>query len=383
VTADHRARPGGARTPRVFLVGYYGVGNLGDEAIRLTIERAADRLGVEIPFYADRGASQDPRAIRTGLRGLPAQIRAIRATDRVVLGGGGILKDEGLRLPAELLVTALIARSMRRPVTLLGVGVGPFYHRVGRWMVRAIARLSQVRTVRDASSVAALRELGVTRVMLAADPIFSSDSEPGLDADGGDRPVPVAGTPATGSPVRTGLAIVSIRHWFHKVPGETDARSAALRAGLATGLASLVAADWRLRLVPMYWPRDVDASRELVAAMGPDAPAQVVDEALTWDGLVSTVEGASLVVAMRYHAVAAAALAGRPIVAIAYEPKVAFLAAELGIPTIDVDAVDLGERLAALCASAASGELDARPDPAALDRLRQRAWSGLRAALSG
>ena len=205
MTAVDRARPGGARNPRVFLVGYYGVGNLGDEAIRFAIERAAERLGVDIPFYADRGASQDPRAIPTGVRGLPAQVRAIRATDRVVLGGGGILKDEGLRLPAELLVTALIARALRRPVTLLGVGVGPFYHRIGRWMVRAIARLSRVRTVRDESSVKALRDLGVTRVILAADPIFSTDSEPGLDADGQDRPV-TSGLRATpGSTGRYGV----------------------------------------------------------------------------------------------------------------------------------------------------------------------------------
>ena len=111
----------------------------------------------------------------------------------MVLGGGGILKDEGLRLPLELFVTALIARLAGKRVTLLGVGVGPFYRRVGRWLVAAVARLSQVRTVRDAASTAALRELGVGRVLTGADPIFSTDS----GADG--RPTRQAAAAAPGA----------------------------------------------------------------------------------------------------------------------------------------------------------------------------------------
>ena len=49
-----------ARSERVFLVGYYGVANLGDEAIRMAIERAAPRLGAEVVAYASRTA--DPEA---------------------------------------------------------------------------------------------------------------------------------------------------------------------------------------------------------------------------------------------------------------------------------------------------------------------------------
>jgi polysaccharide pyruvyl transferase WcaK-like protein len=370
---------------RIFLVGYYGVGNLGDEAIRIAIERAADRLGVEIPAYASRSASDDPRAVRTGLRGLPGQVRAILASDRVVLGGGGILKDEGLRLPAELLITTIIARLARRRVTLLGVGAGPFYRRSGRWLVRAVARLSHVRTVRDESSAAALRSLGVARVIVAADPIFSIDSGPG-DGPAGAAATDAAATggrPARG-PAAPPRAVVSVRPWFHKVadPAEADARRTALRVGLASGLAPLCAAGWRLDFVAMYWPRDAEAARDLVSGLPPGpGPIEVGDAPLAWDELAAIVDGAELVVAMRYHAVAAAALAGRPIVAIAYEPKVAVLAADLGIPSIDVGAPDLAERLVALCASAADGHPPARPDPAALDLLRQRAWSGLRAAL--
>lgn len=379
------------RRPRVFLVGYYGVGNVGDEAIRTAIERAATLLGVDVAAWASRGPSDDPRAVRTGLRGLPGQFRAILACDRVVLGGGGILKDEGLRLPAELLVTAIVARLARRPVSLLGVGAGPFYRRTGRWLIAAVARLSQVRTVRDADSVTALRALGVRDVTLAADPIFSIDSGPDGRTPDPDRqdhtPGDTADRTAGPDPTARRRAVVSIRPWFHKVgdPGQAAALRTALRTGLAAGLAPLVGAGWRVDLVAMYWPRDAEVSRDLAAALPPTSGGALAlpEGPITWDGLVATVGDADLVVAMRYHAVAAAAMAGRPTVAIAYEPKVAGLAADLGIPVIAVDAADLGERLAGYCAAASGGSLPGGPDPAAVDRLRQRAWSGLRAALLG
>jgi len=379
VTRPEIAAP--ARRQRVFLVGYYGVANLGDEAIRHAIERAADLLDVDVVAFASRSADPDPRAVRTGFRALPAQIGAIRGVDRVVLGGGGILKDEGLRLPLELFVTTVIARLAGKRVTLLGVGVGPFYRRIGRWLVTAVARLSQVRTVRDAASTAALRELGVGRVLTGADPIFSTDSGP----DG--RPSrPAAASAPSAAATR---AVVSVRPWFHKLAEPArDEAVRGLRQGLAIGLRPLVAAGWSLDLVALYWPRDREAADDLRDALGVAADAadaadrvRVASGPTDWTGLSAAVEGADLVVAMRYHAVAAAALAGRPTVAIAYEPKVASLAADLAIPAIGVDDPRLGPTLAAITTDAADGRLPAPPDETAIQALRDRSWAALRAAL--
>ena len=216
-----------------------------------------------------------------GLRGLPAQVRAIRAVDRVVLGGGGILKDEGLRLPTELLLTAVVARLAGRRLTLLGVGVGPFYRRVGRWLVTAVARLAHVRTVRDEDSAAALRSLGVSRVIVGADPIFSTDSGP----DGVREP---GRCPARRS--RGRRAVVSVRPWFHTGPRDTQTvRQDALRRALADGLAPLLAADWTLDLVALYRPRDREESARLATRWTvPPGAVRVPaadDPALDWGGL--------------------------------------------------------------------------------------------------
>lgn len=360
---------------RIFLVGYYGVDNLGDEAIRHAIEAAAASLGVEVARFASRGRSTDPRAVPTGLRAIPATIRAIRATDRVVLGGGGILKDEGLRLPVELLVTAVLARLARRRVDLLAVGVGPFYRPVGRWLVAAIARLCRVRTVRDEASAIALRGLGVGRVLVGADPIFA-----------GDGPAPVVPTGSDRVSGRSRRAAVSVRPWFDRHPpagGGADP-VARLQADLATGLGPLRRAGWAIDFLALYWPRDRDAGRA-VAARLPDGSGEVVEAAaaLDWASLGTAIAASDLVIAMRYHAVAAAALAGRPVIAIAYEPKVASLAADLAIPAVAVDDPALAANLGSVVAAAVEGRTLPVADPDAVAALRERAWTALRAVLLG
>ena len=57
-------------TRRIFLVGYYRVGNLGDEAIRTAVEQAAEAFGAEVTRCATRGPTTgDPREVRSSLRG--------------------------------------------------------------------------------------------------------------------------------------------------------------------------------------------------------------------------------------------------------------------------------------------------------------------------
>ncbi len=360
-----------ARRPRVFLVGYYGTNNVGDEAIRLAVERAADRLGVDIVRFATRGPSSDPRAVPVRGAGVWRYLRAVVEADRVVLGGGGILKDEGLRLPVELLLTALWARLLRRPVALLAVGVGPIHRRIGRWLVAATSRLATIRTVRDEASAVELARLGVARVAVGADPVVTL----------AERQPP---TRAAGEPRRL---VVSIRPWYLGEGPERQAARRRLRAAVADAIRIARAAGWQVALVPLYWPRDRDEARQLLHEAELTG-AEIVDAPLDWDGLTARVAAADLVIAMRYHAVLCAAMHGRRTIALAYEPKVSALAADLGLTAFDVampaqlDGLDA--RLGAAVADIVGGA-DEQPqvDPERLAVLRGRAERVLRLALTG
>jgi polysaccharide pyruvyl transferase CsaB len=356
--------------PRVFLVGYYGVHNLGDEAIREAIQVWADGHGVEIAWYATRDPhDRDPRAVRLGDRRSIRYMAACWRADRLVLGGGGILKDEGLRLPLELLVTALVARLAGTSVSLLSVGVGPFYTRVGRWMTSVVARLARVRTVRDDASAQALAELGVYGVEVAADPIFS------LLESGASR------VKRSSTDGRRPIVVVSVRPWFHKVETGGADRWRHLCSAVARRLDGLVEAGWGVRFVSMYWPRDRDAAAEVLGLMTGGTAAEIDSRPLSWPDLIEVLASANLCLAMRYHAVAAASLARAPVVGLIYEPKVAELVRALGLPAIGVDSDDLETALPRLVAQAAS---DPGASTAASDRiglLNRRAITGLERSL--
>lgn len=353
---------------RIFLVGLYGVDNVGDDAIRVAVERAARQLGAEVHRYATRRPVDDPRAVRLRGSGWRAYLAAIRSADRVAIGGGGLLKDEGHALLqgygvlAELLVTALLARLLGKRVVLLAIGAGPIHTRRGRWLVGAIARLAQVRQVRDEDSARTLRSLGVRRVEVTVDPTFSF-FEP---------------TAAAASP--DGHALVSVRDWFMFEPDRAR-REGALQAALAQAADRLVQAGSAPRFASLYWPRDRDASAHVIARMRTPAAAQALDGPLDWDALDAELRGARLLVAMRYHAVVCAALAGCAVVPVAYEPKVVSLAEALGLEYLHVDDPALSERLPALTAAALTDPQAHRPSPERLLALSHGARDGLRRVL--
>jgi polysaccharide pyruvyl transferase CsaB len=356
-----------ARPRRVFLVGLYGVDNVGDDAIRLAVERAAPALGAEVCRYAVRRVAREPRAVR--LRSDPrAYLAAIRAADTVALGGGGLLKDEGHALLRgygillELLATALAARALRRRVALLAIGAGPLHTRRGRLLVRAIAQLAHVRQVRDEESAQTLRALGVRGVEVTTDPTFTLF----------DEVAPAGAADAH--------AVVSMRPWFMFEP-DRDARETTLQTAFARAADALAAAGSAPRFASLYWPRDREASDATIARMASAETAVALDGPLDWDALAAQLRGARLLVAMRYHAIACAAMAGCAIVPVAYEPKVAALARALGLPALDVEDAELTERLTELTAAALADPAAHRPPRERLAALSADAWAGLRRVL--
>lgn len=357
------------RPRRVFLVGLYGVDNLGDDAIRMAVERAAPRLGAEVHRYAVRRPVSDRRGVRLRGAGWRDYVGAIRASDTVAIGGGGLLKDEGHALLRgygvllELLGTALLARAFGKRVVLLAIGAGPIQTRRGRLLVGAIARLAELRQVRDEDSARTLGALGVSGVEVTVDPTFSLFED---DAPDG---------------ARNGRAVLSVRPWF-MFERDREPRQSALQAAFARAADAVAAGGDQARFASLYWPRDRDASEAVIERMRAGERAESLDGPLAWHELDAELREARLLVAMRYHAIACAAMARCPVIPVAYEPKVAALAHALGLEALHVDDADLHERLPALTRAALADPGAHRVARVRLRELSERAWRGLERALA-
>jgi polysaccharide pyruvyl transferase CsaB len=295
--------------------GYYGFGNLGDEAL---LDVIVGRLRSRYPGGTIDVLSADPAATtaRLGVTATPrADIAAVgRAIDRadVVLSGGGGLLQNVTSLRSLLYYAGIIRRATRarKPTMIFAQSVGPL-DVLGRAVVRVCCGGVAAATVRDERSRALLAPLipDVT-VERTADPVFCFDppAEPlDLRAEGLDGPGP--------------LAIVSVRRWQHRE--STIANVAAVIDRLAEEHGVQAA------FLPLGGPPDADVSTAIIRR-AKSTPVLLPDVSLAQAAQI--IGRASLVIGMRLHALIIAARLGIPFTAIPYDPKVTSLLGDLAYP---------------------------------------------------
>jgi polysaccharide pyruvyl transferase CsaB len=295
--------------------GYYGFGNLGDEAL---LDVIVARLRSAYPGGAIDVLSNDPAGTtaRLGVEATPradlgAVRRAIDRADVVLSGGGGLLQNvtslRSLVYYAGVIRTAVRAR---KRTMIFAQSIGPL-DLIGRAVVKACCGGIAAATVRDERSRRLLAGLlPKVRVERTADPVFLFEphGEPlDLRAEGLDGPGP--------------LAIVSVRRW------QNNETTVSLLASVVDRLASEHGAQ--VAFLPLGGPPDADVSTSVIRR-AKSAPLLLPEVTL---GQAAQIIGrAQLVIGMRLHALIIAARLRVPFTAIPYDPKVTSLLDELRYP---------------------------------------------------
>ena len=305
-----------AARPRFLLSGYYGFGNLGDEAL---LEIIVARLRSRWPGCAIDVLSGNPAQtardfdVEATPRMDVARVRhAIERADVVLSGGGGLLQNvTSLR---SLLYYANVIRSAIRAgkrTMIFAQSVGPLDF-FGRAVVRNFCRGIAGATVRDERSRVLLQALlpGVA-VQRTADPVFLF--EPGA------APLDLAaeGLGADTAP----LVVVSVRKWHG-----TEATTQALAATVDRLAAQH---DARVAFLPLGGSPDAEVSTAIIRRCA-STPVLLPDYPLAQAAQV--IGRASFVIGMRLHALVIAAHAGVPFIALPYDPKVSALCEDLRYP---------------------------------------------------
>ncbi|MDD5041321.1 MAG: polysaccharide pyruvyl transferase family protein [Candidatus Peribacteraceae bacterium] len=163
---------------RYLLVGNYGVGNFGDEALRQYFLAAYPQAQWHV-LSAHPTDGELPR-LPAGIHSLLSTrwwrtLIALRASDGLVFGGGTLFTDiESVRAPLLWWWHAFVCWLLRKPFFLAFQGVGPFRTRVGEWCARWTVAHAAFVSVRDAASFALVEPWKKnTNIIQACDPIFS------------------------------------------------------------------------------------------------------------------------------------------------------------------------------------------------------------------
>ncbi len=325
-----------AEHTRVVLSGYYGFRNLGDDAILLALR---DRLSEAVPGAVLTALSNRPEETREkcGIEAVnrfhPIAVRrAVKRATCFVSGGGSLLQDH-TSTRSLLYYTALIRMAKRcgKRVMFYANGIGPVESARNRERVRAVAEMADVITLRDAESLAALREMGVQNpnIRVTADPVYAMPS--GERARGrsllAERNIP-ADRPIVGVSVRFAAGM------------ETNVAAFAKFCDAVSEAAQVV-------FINMQQGADDAASAAVLAQMhakayeisAPYNPAAMVDMLACMDAVVST----------RLHSMIFAACSGVPVLGVVYDPKVSACARALGMPLAgDLEHFDADKALGVL-----------------------------------
>jgi len=301
---------------RVLISGYYGFGNLGDEALLEVIVR---RLRDRFPHLDLEVLTATPQATAAahGVAGVPRwQWRSVREAigraDVIVSGGGGLLQN-ATSLRSLLYYVAILRAAIRakRKTMVFAQSVGPL-DALGRFVVRRNCRGLRRATVRDERSRELLQSLlPQTPVERTSDPVFLYNAPPeavDLSAEGLG--------PESGP-----YAVVSVRKTAGLQDGARVVARAIDRLAKRHGV--------RAAFLPLGGIPDAEVSTAIIRQCE-SAPVLLPESTLPRAAAV--LRGARVVVGMRLHALILAARYAVPFLAIPYDPKVAALCSDLDYP---------------------------------------------------
>ena len=313
--------------------GYFGFQNIGDEAILTAMIQHLREIshGSEIVVLShDPVLTKKLHNVRAINRmDIPGLCRELADADLFISGGGSLLQDvTSPRSVPYYLGLATLAKVMKKPVFFYAQGIGPLNLALSKSLVRTVGNSVDAITVRDESSQALLKSLGVTRpgIRVVADPAFGL--KPGYGMGNGRDLLLAHEIPVQENP----LVIVSVRPWT-AVPGYMEAVAEACDDLVKTHGAVVV-------YVPFHRVQDVTICRACIELM--QERAHMLDGDFLPQEILSVMEEADFAITMRYHSLVFAVATATPFAALSYDPKVDGLLSIVGeTPGLSADRRDV------------------------------------------
>lgn len=316
---------------RVLLSGYYGYGNVGDEAV---LESIVDGLRHQDPTLQITVLSASPQTT--------AQFYNVKAIGRyswsvfiemlktdVFVSGGGTLFQNSTSNRSFWYYTGLLllAKVLFKKTMIFAQGFGPIKGRFNRMIASLAIKRVNLITVRDAESKAGLVEIGIRpeKVNVTADPTFLLKNPSGLEGrkvlalEGVTTEKPLLGVSVRSLPRRQGIELQ-----FYRMLAET--------------LDSFVEKNnYQIVFLLLHCPEDMRETSKVINFMS--RKSNVVFKICSPHEILSVVSQCDFMIAMRLHALIFAVKSLVPAFGLSYDPKVKSFMNSVGSPCLTVDEV--------------------------------------------
>jgi len=294
---------------KIFIFGYYGFDNAGDDAILETIVRELkkrdEELSIDILTYNYERTAQIPGINPISRSKMFSMLNAIRKSDLVISGGGTLMQDiTSSRSLYFYLGIIVLAKLLGKKVMFFCNGMGPINKNLNNKLLKLILKKIDFMTLRDEKSMAFLKRLGVAKkAKTCADTAFLMES---AERRRIDDIMKIEGIDDTKQVVG-----ISVRKWFN------DENTIEVMSRFIDELGKQ---NKEVVLFPMMLPDDVEIAEEIQKRSGTKfkilagkyTPAEIA-------GIVGRCES---IIGMRLHFLIFGSIFGVPMIGLEYDPRV-------------------------------------------------------------
>ena len=295
----------------VAILGYYGYDNCGDDAL---LHAILNHMFEKRPYLSPTVLSYKPSKTEKdyGVKCINRfnifEIKKLFKKVKLFIAGGGSLIQD-VTSTKSLLYYLLIIRLAKRcslPVMLYGNGIGPITKPFNKKLAAKVLNMTDLITLRDEDSLNLLKEMNVVKpkILLTADPAL------GLDNISGEKGMAILKDLGLKDGER--FFCLSVRKWKNM--------GASLDAFVKICEVAYDKFGLKAVIIPMQYHKDIAISKEIASKA--NCPTVVIDKGLNADEILSVLNQCEACVAVRLHMLIFAALAGKAVLGVNYDPKV-------------------------------------------------------------
>lgn len=324
---------GKSNMSKILISGFYGFGNLGDEAILETMISRVRRMDSKAEITV---LSNNPIKTANAFnihcvnrKSLGGVLKAIRHCEVLISGGGSLLQDvtSGKSIYYYFFII-LCGILFRKKVMLYSHGIGPINVPVNRMITKLLLNRVQCITVRESNSKQDLIDMGVKEslITVTADPV--------IDMRDGD---PVAGRMLLENSLKPKLTFETDKPIVGLSLRTKDFKTEARKADLINAIEKM-SQVYHIVLLPFYFNEDIEISRELAEDL---SNVYLMDQRLTTKETLDLMSAMDLFVGTRLHSLILGAVAEIAVVGISYDPKIDYFLETIGLRALlTIDSFD-------------------------------------------
>lgn len=307
---------------RVIISGFYGSGNVGDEAIleAIILKLKEKYTNIEITVISKNQSStkRDHDVKTLGRNDFKGFFKKLYRCDVLISGGGSLLQDAtSTKSLIYYLAVILSAKIFGKKVMLYSHGIGPINNKFFRILTGRVLNLTDVITVREENSKKDLIRMGVKKdIYVTADPVVSYDVKgkvKNIDTyrfDNGKKTI--------------GMSLKS------KILIESQEKISQLRIFFEK-----ILIDYNIVILPFYYDQDIQIINKLIElGMLEHENIKYIDYKINYKEVFNIMNNLDLFVGERLHSLIFSSVLNIPFVGISYDPKIDYFLEDIGLNAV-------------------------------------------------